>query len=82
MPPRSPDTSILDAGVFKDFERAFRLSNPRNTGEAIARATKIWDEIPQPDIQKYIRGHGNRLQAMIDNDGEPTSWMGKKWVCE
>ncbi len=47
-----------------------------------ATPMKIWDEIPQSDIRKYIRGYGYRLQTMIDNDGEPTSWMGKKWVCE
>ncbi len=31
-PARSPDTSILDAGLFKNFEMDFRLSNPRSTG--------------------------------------------------
>ena len=70
------------AGVFKDFEREFRLSNPRNISEAIARAKKIWEAIPQANIQKYIRGYGDRLHAIIDSNGDATSWMGKKWMCE
>ncbi len=80
VPPRSPDTSVLDAGVFKKFDLDFRLSNPRNTAEAIARAKKIWDSIPQSEIREYIRGFGDRLQSMIDNNGGHTEWMGSKFV--
>ncbi len=72
VPPRSPDTSVLDAGVFKKFDLDFRMSNPRNTGEAIVRATKIWESIPHSQIRKYIRGFGDRLQSMIDNNGGHT----------
>ncbi len=81
-PARSPDTSILDVGLFKNFERDFRLSNTRNTGEAIARATKIWEAIPQSEVQKHIRGFRRRLQAILDKNGGPTKWMDIKCVCK
>ncbi len=81
-PSRLPDTSILDAGFFKNIERDFRLSNPRNTGEAIARATKIWEAIPQSEVRKHIRGFRGRLQAILDKNGGPTKWMDSKYACK
>ncbi len=81
-PARSPDTSILDAALFKNFERDFHLSNLRNTGEAIARATKIWEAIPQSEVRKHICGFRGRLQAILDKNGGPTKWMDSKYVCE
>ncbi len=81
---RSPDTSILDAGLFKNFERDFRLTNPCNIGEAIARATKIWKAISKSDVRKHIRGFRGRgrLQAILDKNGVPTKWMDSKYVCK
>ncbi len=81
-PARSPDTSVLDAGLFKEFEKDFRLSNPRNTGEAIARATKIWEAIPLSKVREYIRGFGGRLDEILEKDGGPTKWMDSGHVCE
>ncbi len=71
-PARSPDTSSLDAGLFKNFERDFCLFNPRNTGEPI----------PQSEVRKHIRGFRGRLQAILDKNGGPTKWMDSKYVCE
>ena len=75
IPPNSPDTSVLDAGVFGYFETRYRLACPKNIDEAIRAAKKIWREIPQTLVQSYVNTYGNRLREIIKAKGGPTNWQ-------
>ena len=54
-------------------------ANPKSVPTAINAATRIWDGISQHRIQKLVDGYRARLQEVIDNDGGPTSWLGKNY---
>eukprot|EP00301_Raphidiophrys_heterophryoidea_P010466 c15590_g1_i1.p1 GENE.c15590_g1_i1~~c15590_g1_i1.p1 ORF type:complete len:122 (-),score=18.28 c15590_g1_i1:206-571(-) len=75
VPPNSPDTSVLDAGVFGEFEQKYREADPQNINDAMRVAKRIWREISISKIQTYIDGHRARLQEIINNNGGATSWQ-------
>ncbi len=78
-PSSSPDSSIFDAGLFKPFDDEFKRANPMNIGQAVARATKIWDAIPQSEVLRHISTFRDRLQQIIDADGGASDWMGSQY---
>ena len=74
-PPNSPDCSWMDCGVFSTFEQKFREENPQTIEEAMEVATRLWNEVPQEDIQSYITGYHNRLLEIEAGNGGPSSWL-------
>ncbi len=53
----------------------FRLPNSKNISEAIQRARKVREAVPQSEVRKYIAGFGDRLTEIIREKGAQTSWM-------
>ena len=70
IPPKSPDGSPCDYGVFGKLDRNVKKHQPRSTEGLWKIILKEWEKIPQYEIQNILLRWKFRMRMIVKNGGK------------
>lgn len=70
QPPNSPDTNILDLGLFAALQSLFQKSSPRSLKDIVTKVIQAWDEYPVVRSNRVFLTHQTCMREIMRLKGE------------
>lgn len=70
QPPNSPDTNILDLGLFAALQSLFQKSSPRSLKDIVTKVVQAWDEYPVVRSNRVFLTHQTCMREIMRLKGE------------